>query len=607
MALDRSLKTLVQQRVDRSLAGRPSSIKRLRLTLAVVLAALAFTYWLAFGGPVADRLYNPGHVGMAHASFENNCIACHDGGGNKGFSKQVSDTACLKCHDAAPHHPNQLVAESKDQLAASSHVVAVRDSSRPESMQVRSANCVACHREHRGEDALIAKADSNCTVCHTSLTTAVASGTKPRVADGVTKFDTAHHPDFGRKLRASGDLTQPIADPTQLRFNHSYHLRDVPKIAAAGCVSCHSASVSESMASADAPPFATPKDGQLFKQASLTATDGKYLQPVNFARHCISCHQLDVPAPTIETEIDDEKVTRRLLREDDPSRLSHEDVSVIRAEVRQMVAKGMAQLVAEEIGTKTGDDRTAAITKFEAGKQTLLLQFARTLSDGIATGVGNARGVEAGKFLSDDLAKGDLDAFKDLPESIDDADDALKTNLNEETITDLLVADRVLGAGQSCVKCHAIDGALPSLKSADKTFSAAFNLAIRPTKIPDTPRRWFPSSQFDHRKHRNMSCVDCHGAVSHANLERVAKLPDGDDQQKAAKSVELAKVAHTSSVLMPSVNSCVSCHHTPNAAGRGAGGDCATCHQFHDRTKEIQFRSPAFQFGAVTPPAADAK
>jgi hypothetical protein len=119
--------------------------------------------------------------------------------------------------------------------------------------------------------------------------------------------------------------------------------------------------------------------------------------------------------------------------------------------------------------------------------------------------------------------------------------------------------------GKGCQFCHEVqagDG-LP---------------AIVPTKIPT---RWLPMSAFDHRSHRALECVACHGG--------------------APKSVD------TADVLMPKIETCRECHRP----GGGALSGCVECHLYHDRAKERPpggaLSVPEFVTGrsrAAPPPAA---
>jgi hypothetical protein len=68
---------------------------------------------------------------------------------------------------------------------------------------------------------------------------------------------------------------------------------------------------------------------------------------------------------------------------------------------------------------------------------------------------------------------------------------------------------------------------------------------------PQTPDRWMQHSTFNHAKHIGMSCTDCHTAQS-SSL--------------------------TSDIIMPTQQSCVSCHSPQNRAG----DSCMTCHSYHN-------------------------
>jgi hypothetical protein len=130
-------------------------------------------------------------------------------------------------------------------------------------------------------------------------------------------------------------------------------------------------------------------------------------------------------------------------------------------------------------------------------------------------------------------------------------------------------------AANSCFKCHDVQGVpeavyTRSLQRAATQPSTVIPmlLATVPTGIPQTPRRWFAHSTFDHRAHRNMSCVSCH--------------------------VNAPQSVATSDVLSPDIEwkaggknvSCMDCHHSPQSDAAGAGSNCVTCHVFHDRRLE---------------------
>ncbi len=66
--------------------------------------------------------------------------------------------------------------------------------------------------------------------------------------------------------------------------------------------------------------------------------------------------------------------------------------------------------------------------------------------------------------------------------------------------------------------------------------------------------RWMPRAHFNHAKHETVaSCLDCHGAASGSQ--------------------------ETSEVLLPTKESCVSCHR-PEGQAKNASA-CTTCHTYH--------------------------
>src|SRR5829696_10564101 len=155
----------VARRIDLSYFKRPHPLRSAR-TWAVAVCVLAALGWAAFAvGRGDQRVYNPGPVTASHAMFENNCTVCHAGDGGEGFlsknvnSFRVTDAACLKCHDAAIHHGNQVQFVSAGAGAGAGGA----------SSAAHSTNCTACHSEHRGHQSLTAAQDAHCLQCHKDL------------------------------------------------------------------------------------------------------------------------------------------------------------------------------------------------------------------------------------------------------------------------------------------------------------------------------------------------------------------------------------------------------------------------------------------------------
>src|SRR5687767_12359013 len=111
MARSRTTKQIAK-RITLDYFKTPNPIRFANRVLIVALSLGALLYAAAYGtSKGGQKVYNPGPVSLAHASFQNDCRQCHDGGAadanHAGFNLAVSDAACLKCHDGPIHHSNQ--------------------------------------------------------------------------------------------------------------------------------------------------------------------------------------------------------------------------------------------------------------------------------------------------------------------------------------------------------------------------------------------------------------------------------------------------------------------------------------------------------------------
>jgi hypothetical protein len=75
-------------------------------------------------------------------------------------------------------------------------------------------------------------------------------------------------------------------------------------------------------------------------------------------------------------------------------------------------------------------------------------------------------------------------------------------------------------------------------------------------------RRWFTASVFDHESHRSANCTDCHAQAMTSTL--------------------------TSDVLLPDIQTCVTCHHPGGRDQQAASNNCVTCHIYHDRSQDTE-------------------
>jgi hypothetical protein len=229
--------------------------------------------WVLAGGKSAATQVSPGILAHNHARWDSDCRACHmpfvpqrpDAVGTRMLSlslagnatkdlHQQTDARCSECHKSAgAHHVNQISADVE--------------------------SCASCHRDHQGRDFDMAHMDdAQCTGCHASIASHSNSPSKSPIAN-VTAFevpsaaDGTGHPTF-RSLQIK-------EDPGNIRFSHRLHMtpgqlypgQKLPpgkELVQLTCDVCHQ----------DSP---APLGG------------GAYMQPINFARHCQSCHPLQTP------------------------------------------------------------------------------------------------------------------------------------------------------------------------------------------------------------------------------------------------------------------------------------------------------------------------
>jgi hypothetical protein len=221
---------------------------------------------LTFAWPGGRAAYQAGPLSDPHAFLADNCAACHTGTfvtaarllPGHGDDRATPDAACLQCHKAGVHHPNQTQFVGATGPAGQS-----------------AANCAGCHHEHNGGASIARLSDAHCTACHADLQTA---NDPPQFADRIKSFDDGH-PAFGAWRG------KELPDPGTLKFNHKTHL--------------------DLAAGFDAAP--TGRNawmGDAMKRLhdlSCTAchepdNDRRYVRSVSYDRHCAACHPLTVPA-----------------------------------------------------------------------------------------------------------------------------------------------------------------------------------------------------------------------------------------------------------------------------------------------------------------------
>jgi hypothetical protein len=264
---------------------QPEPFGRWKGRLAL-LAFLVSAGWCAasyFGWKRGSLDYSRGPVASVHATWENDCEACHrplHGAISKEAalvpffgSVHATDEACQECHRGPAHHANQ-----REDLTPS---------------------CAGCHRDHRGRDAsLVHLPDSDCTQCHADL--GAGEGKSPGgFTNSITSF-YAHHPEFPSRE----------ADPGKLKFNHAVHMAEGMKVnftldkvegaseraryqAGKGgvkleCADCHQLDSSDGQAGARTMDL--PVDLVYPSRRS-----GRYMLPIVYENQCKGCHPLSFP------------------------------------------------------------------------------------------------------------------------------------------------------------------------------------------------------------------------------------------------------------------------------------------------------------------------
>jgi hypothetical protein len=258
------------------------------VVILAVLAAGAIGYFAR-----GDLRYSPGSLAAVHATWDSQCQVCHvdaqplDG---KNWAAVVvgrthaADAQCRQCHSGPAHHTRERPGEV--------------------------AGCATCHREHQGRHAALTRVpDEQCTSCHRQLASHCTEGPPTEFAD-VSGWGSGH-PEF-RILR------DKAKDPGTVAFNHQLHLRPgltrvsdsiapftLAQIPAAfrdsfarwaapdgtmklDCAACHQTDVRDGPAP-DAALAGLPHNAVL-----PARSDGAYMQPILYERHCQACHPLTI-------------------------------------------------------------------------------------------------------------------------------------------------------------------------------------------------------------------------------------------------------------------------------------------------------------------------
>ncbi|MBZ5720199.1 MAG: cytochrome c3 family protein [Acidobacteriia bacterium] len=251
----RTTKTLAK-RIDLQYFARPHPFRRWRLWLSVGVPLIALGWVVGQRAEGGQKAYSSGPLAHSHAVFTQQCGLCHVAR-TGAFFAHVSDQACLTCHDAPVHQPEQTF----------------------------TPQCSSCHVEHQGAIRLAATSDASCMQCHANLRTRDG---QPHYAASIGGFDR-QHPEFSV-------LAPGRTDPGRIKLNHYVHLQ--PNLMGPNntrvemsCDDCHRAT-----GSGETWPYASTE----LHSAALKLTSQDLNQrgskapmvPPAFAWHCAACHTL---------------------------------------------------------------------------------------------------------------------------------------------------------------------------------------------------------------------------------------------------------------------------------------------------------------------------
>jgi hypothetical protein len=309
--------------------------------------------------------------------------------------------------------------------------------------------------------------------------------------------------------------------------------------------------------------------------------------PVRYETSCRSCHPIGLPITpdlqqatvAIASTQPTRKVAAPMLVHDrmDLVRAQLGDVDRLYLELLANLPDGRALLLRDPKG---GQDRPA---------EQWLVQQKMELAELLRTG-GSKKWLpkewvkaqdeldEARKALADEMkkAKPDPKDLKDLRDDVETQTQKVRDLVKAMPPGALATACEAKLAVATCAKCHFTQGEVMDggqYKASLATAGGAVAFATLPTGIPrDAPRRWLQGARFDHDKHRDMTCLDCHAGMDKDEDGRVR------DDKKEIVERYLAR--------LPGMQICAACHTPDTSTGRGAGTACASCHTFHDRQPE---------------------
>ncbi len=225
----------------------------------------------------ADASWDPGPLDSGHTSFGRDCIRCH-----QTPFVQVKNETCESCHKSIGWHFALETAAAK-QLHTN---VFSTDGS--------EGRCAACHRDHKGKNALKRQDSPLCTDCHRDLKTRHNEVASPNIGD--FKKD---HPAFKLSMLVAGKTGKDavirvsqsdknkLVEKSNLKFPHDVHLSENNR---------------------DGVRSPGGKRAMECKNCHVPDETGTRFKPVTMKEHCQDCHSLEFEPTATSRQVPHGKV-----------------------------------------------------------------------------------------------------------------------------------------------------------------------------------------------------------------------------------------------------------------------------------------------------------